>query len=102
MTVFLTKLSVLVCEEVVDPVEVIVCVLEPNGDLETVGEADLVLVTEADAEIVLVLYIVLVTIGVADKLLRLVDVFDMELDLVFVGELVSDFDTIELKEFVCV
>jgi hypothetical protein len=51
---------------------------------------------------VLVLYIVLETIELADKLLRLVDVLDMELDLVFVGELVSDFDTIELKEFVCV
>ena len=102
VTVFLTKLSVLVWEEVVDPVEVIVCVLEPNGDLEIVGEADLVLVTEADAEMVLVLNIVLVTIELADKLLRLVDVLDIELDLVFVGEAVWDLDTIELKEFVCV
>ena len=102
VTVFLTKLSVAVCEEVVECVEVIVFVLEPTDDLEIVGEADLVLVTEADAETVLVLYIVLVTIGLDDKLLRLVDVLDIELDLVFVGELVWDFDAIELKEFVCV
>ena len=66
------------------------------------GEADRVLETETDADTVLVLYIVLVTIGVVDKLLRLVDVLDIELDLVFVGELVCDFDAIELKEFVCV
>jgi hypothetical protein len=51
---------------------------------------------------VLVLNIVLVNIELADRLLRLVDVLDMELDLVFVGELDTDFDTIELKEFVCV
>jgi len=57
-------------------VEVIVFALEPKGDLETVGEADLVLVTEADADTVLVLYIVLVIIGLDDKLLRDVDVFD--------------------------
>jgi hypothetical protein len=37
---------------------------------------------------VLVLNIVLVTIELADKLLRLVDVLDIELDLVFVGEAV--------------
>ena len=36
----------------------------------------------------LVLNIVLVTIELADKLLRLVDVLDIELDLVFVGEAV--------------
>jgi len=53
-----------------------------------VGEADRVLETETDADTVLVLYIVLVTIGVVDKLLRLVDVLDIELDLVFVGEVV--------------
>jgi hypothetical protein len=34
------KLSVAVCEEVVDDVVVIVCVLEPTGDFESVGEAE--------------------------------------------------------------
>jgi len=57
-------------------VEVIVFVLEPKGDLETVGDALCVLETEADADTVLVLYIVLVSIGLDDKLLRDVDVFD--------------------------
>ena len=40
VAVFLMKLSVEVCEEVVECVEVIVVVLEPTGDLETVGDAD--------------------------------------------------------------
>ena len=40
--------------------------------------------------------------GVVDKVLRLVDVLDIALDLVFVGELVSDLVAMELKEFVCV
>lgn len=66
VTVFLTKLSVLVCEEVVEPVEVIVEVLVNGGDLDTVGDADCVLETEDDADIVLVLYIVLVSIIDAD------------------------------------
>ena len=52
MAVFLRKLSVLVCEEVVEPVEVIVFVLEPTEDLETVGDALCVLEIEEDAEIV--------------------------------------------------
>ena len=72
----------------VEWVEVIVLVLEPTGDLDRVGDALWVLETEADADTVLVLYIVLVSIGVVDTLLRLVDVLDIELDLVFVGELV--------------
>ena len=50
----------------------------------------------------LVLYIVLVSIGVDDKLLRDVDVFDIELDLVFVGEADCEFDGMELNELVCV
>lgn len=41
-------------------------------------------------------------IGVVDNVLRLVDVLDIAPDLVFVGELVSDLDAMELKEFVCV
>ena len=102
VTVFLTKLSVAVWEEVVECVEVIVDVLEPTGDLETVGEADWVLETEAEAEIVLVLYIVLVSIGDVERELRLVDVLDIELEPVFVEELVSDFEPMELKEFVSV
>jgi len=73
---------------VVEWVEEIVLVLEPTGDLDRVGDALWVLETEADADTVLVLYIVLVSIGVVDTLLRLVDVLDMELDLVFVGEAV--------------
>ena len=50
----------------------------------------------------LVLYIVLVSIGEAERELRLVDVLDIELEPVLVEELVSDFDTMELKEFVSV
>ena len=49
-----------------------------------------------------VLYIVLVTRGDDDRVLRAVDVLDIKVDLVFVGELVSDFDAIELNEFVSV
>ena len=100
VAVFLTKLSVEVWEEVVECVDVIVGVLEPTCDLETVGEADRVLETRAEAETVLVLYILLVTIEVLDWVLRAVEVLETELDLVFVGELVWDLDTIELKEFV--
>ena len=102
VTVFLTKLSVAVWEEVVECVEVIVCVLEATGDLETVGEALCVLETEGEDETVDVLYILLVTRGDDDRLLRAVDVLDIKVDLVFVGELVSDFEAIELKEFVSV
>lgn len=89
-----------VWEEVVECDVVIVWVLEAIGDLEIVGEALCVLETDEDAETVDVLYMVLVRRGVADKLLRLVDVLEVELDLVFVGEVVWDFDAIELKEFV--
>jgi hypothetical protein len=88
VTVFLTKLSVAVCDEVVECVEVIVIVLEPTGDLETVGDALCVLEIEADAETVLVLYIVLVSIGEVERVLRLVDVLDVELDPELVEELV--------------
>ena len=52
MTVFLMKLSVAVCEEVVECVEVRVLVLEPTGDLDNVGEALCVFEIEADAETV--------------------------------------------------
>ena len=89
-----------VWEEVVECDVVIVCVLEAIGDLDKVGEALCVLETDEDAETVDVLYILLVTRGVADKLLREVDVLEVELDLVFVGEVVWDFDTMGLKEFV--
>jgi len=102
VTVFLTKLSVEVWEEVVECVEVRVLELETRGDLERVGEADCVLETEADAEIVLVLYIVLVSIGEVERVLRDVDVLDMELEPELVEELISDFESMELKEFVSV
>jgi hypothetical protein len=51
---------------------------------------------------VLVLYIVLVSIGDVERVLRVVDVLDMELEPVLVEELVSDFESMELKEFVSV
>ena len=50
----------------------------------------------------LVLYIVLVSIGDVERVLRVVDVLDMELEPVLVEELVSDFESMELKEFVSV
>jgi hypothetical protein len=87
---------------VVECVEVRVLELETRGDLERVGEADCVLETEADAEIVLVLYIVLVSIGEVERVLRDVDVLDMELEPELVEELISDFESMELKEFVSV
>ena len=60
MEVFLTKLYVLVCEEVVELVEVIMDVLDIKDDLDTVGDADWVFDKETDPETVLVLYMVLV------------------------------------------
>ena len=66
MEVFLIKLSVLVCEEVVEADEVIVGVFVDKGDLDTVGEAVCVFDKEADPETVIVLYIVLVIIGLFD------------------------------------
>ena len=52
VTVFLIKLWVALWDEVVECVEVIVFVLEPTEDLETVGDALCVLEIEEDAEIV--------------------------------------------------
>lgn len=77
-----------------------VLVLEPTIDLECVGEAVCVLEIEADAETVDV--ILGVNVGSEDCVTEIlvVDVFDWELDLVFVGEVVWDLEPIELKEFV--
>jgi len=94
------KLSVAVCEEVVDAVVVIVCVLEPTEDLERVGEADWVLEIEVDAETVEVLPGVHVIRGVRVPEILVVEVFETEVEPDKVGELVSVFDIMELKEYV--
>jgi hypothetical protein len=94
------KLSVAVCEEVVDAVVVIVCVLEPTEDLERVGEEDWVLEIEVDAETVEVLPGVHVIRGVRVPEILVVEVFETEVEPDKVGELVSVFDIMELKEYV--
>ena len=88
VTVFLTKLSVAVCDEVVECVEVIVDVLEMTEDLEIVGEADRVLETEVDPETVNDILGVNVITELRVPEILVVDVLDIELDLVFVEELV--------------
>ena len=94
------KLSVAVCEEVVDAVVVIVCVLEPTEDLESVGEADWVLEIEEDAETVDVLPGVHVIRGVRVPEILVVEVFETDIEPERVAELVCVFDMIELKEYV--
>lgn len=94
------KLSVAVCEEVVDAVVVIVCVLEPTEDLESVGEADWVLEIEVDAETVDVLPGVHVMRGVRVPEILVVEVFETDIEPERVAELVCVFDSIELKEYV--
>ena len=66
----------LVCEEVVEPVEVIVGVFVDKGDLETVGDADWVLEIEEDAETVEVILGVHDTMGLRVPEILVVDVFD--------------------------
>ena len=89
-----------VWEDVVECVDVRVLVLEPTDDLEWVGDTVCVFEIEADAETVDVILGVndMAAVPVPDTVA--VDVFDWELDFVFVGELIWDLDTIELKEFV--
>lgn len=94
------KLSVAVCEEVVDAVVVIVCVLEPTEDLESVGEAEWVLEIEEDAETVDVLPGVHVIRGVRVPEILVVEVFETDIEPERVAELVCVFDMIELKEYV--
>lgn len=94
------KLSVAVCEEVVDAVVVIVCVFEPTEDLESVGEADWVLEIEEDAETVDVLPGVHVIRGVRVPEILVVEVFETDIEPERVAELVCVFDMIELKEYV--
>jgi hypothetical protein len=100
VTVFLTKLSVAVCEEVVEAVVVIVCVLEPTEDLERLGEADWVLEIELDEETVEVLRWVHVITGVCVPEILAVDVFETEVEPERVAELVCVFEVIELNEYV--
>ena len=65
-----------VWEDVVECVDVSVLVLEPRGDLETVGEAERVLETRAEAETVEVILAVSVRTEDLVSELLVVDVFD--------------------------
>ena len=89
-----------VWDDVVECVDVSVLVLEPTGDLECVGDAVCVFEIEADAETVDVILGVNDMAAVPVPETVEVDVFDWELDFVFVGEVVWDLEPMELKEFV--
>ena len=89
-----------VCDEVVDTVDVSVSVFDIGGDLEIVGDADCVLETEEEADTVEVILGVHVNKEVWVPEILVVEVLELELEPEFVGELDSDFDTIELIEYV--
>jgi hypothetical protein len=90
--VFLTKESVDVVVDVVDAVEVIVCVLETIVDLLIVGDTVGVLVFREDLDRVVVTFELIVITEEREPEDDIVEVFDCPDDLDDVDEVVADLD----------